>query len=147
VKIKRSSANSGVEVAGGDAKQRKRTNCCIPHAGGESPKSVVPLRSGEVGIASIGRRRKRLHLRQKRKAAGCQYYCFECILLFCHFKFSLHGEFETTKTSPALSSKLDVATAALSTLALIISSHQLFRGQAHPSCETNFHQRYSAPSF
>ena len=38
-------------------------------------------------------------------------------------------------------------TAALSTPALIVSSHQLFRGQAHPSCETNFHQRYSAASF
>jgi hypothetical protein len=51
---KRSSANSGVEAASGDAKQRKRTNCCVPHAQGESLKGVVPRSSGEVGIASGG---------------------------------------------------------------------------------------------
>src|SRR5205823_4371166 len=56
VEIKRSSTNSGIEAAGGDTRQRKCTNCCIPNARGETPKSVVPLRSGEVGIASIGRR-------------------------------------------------------------------------------------------
>src|SRR5262249_51360504 len=62
VEIKRCSANSGVEVAGGDAKQGKRTNCCIPNAGGETPKSVVSLRGGEVGISSIRRGTDGLHL-------------------------------------------------------------------------------------
>src|SRR5204863_305768 len=56
VEIKRSSTNSGIEAASGDTRQRKCTNCCIPNARGETPKSVVPLRSGEVGIASIGLR-------------------------------------------------------------------------------------------
>ncbi len=56
VEIKRSSTNSGIEAAGGDTRQRKCTNCCIPNARGETPKSVVPLRSGEVGITSVRRR-------------------------------------------------------------------------------------------
>src|SRR6266404_9473760 len=51
VKIKRSSANSGVEAASGYAKQRKRTNCCVPNARSESLKGVVPRSSGKVGIA------------------------------------------------------------------------------------------------
>src|SRR5262249_20369916 len=75
VKIKRSSANSGVEVAGGDAKQRKSTNCRVPKAQGESLKGVVSRSSGEVRIASIGRRDNCLHLLQEREGGKQQREC------------------------------------------------------------------------
>src|SRR5262249_38190589 len=55
VKIKRSSANRGVEVASGDAKQRKRADSCVPKTQRESLKGVVPRSSCEVGIAPGGR--------------------------------------------------------------------------------------------
>ncbi len=56
VEDQRSSANTGVEAAGGDAKHRKRTKCCVPNARSESLKGVVPRSSGEVGVAPGGRR-------------------------------------------------------------------------------------------
>jgi hypothetical protein len=68
VKIKRSSANSGVEAASGHAKQRKRTDCCVPKAQGESLKGVVPRSSGEVGIAPRGWRADCLRSWQKPNA-------------------------------------------------------------------------------
>src|SRR5260370_37767987 len=63
-----SSANGGVEAASGDAKQRKRTNCCVPKAQGESLKGVLPRSSGEVGIAPGGWRADCLRSWQKPNA-------------------------------------------------------------------------------
>jgi hypothetical protein len=96
VKIKRSSTNSGVEVAGGDAKQRKRTNCCVPNAQGDSLKSVVPLRSGEVRIASIwwrdnpesfqgGQKPKPGEREQCERMATHLNYCFHVFISFSCF--------------------------------------------------------------
>jgi len=65
--------NSGVEAASGDAKQRKRTNCCVPYARGESLKGVVPRSSGEVGIAPRGWRVDRLRVFDERKADEGKY--------------------------------------------------------------------------
>ena len=82
VEVKRSSANGGVGVASGDAKQRKITNCRVRSARGETLKGLVPRSSGEVGIAPRGWRVDRFRFRQKSEAEKRQcdekwWSCFE----------------------------------------------------------------------
>ena|SRR5437899_1480225 len=80
VEDQRSSANTGVEAAGGDAKHRKRTKCCVPNARSESLKGVVPRRRGEVGIAPGGWRADCLRVRQKTDANQRDDKYWNCFL-------------------------------------------------------------------
>src|SRR5882724_2576714 len=75
VERKRASANACVKAAGRVAEERKPTNCRVPLAGAEVFKGVLPLRSVEVGIASVRNRDDCLCDRGKRKEAKRQEYC------------------------------------------------------------------------
>ena len=82
VKVKRSSADGGVDAASGHAKQRIITNCRVRSARGETLKGVVSRSSGEVGIAPRGWRVDRLRFRQKPEAEKREcdekwWSCFE----------------------------------------------------------------------
>ena len=68
LRVKRPSADGGVGVASGHAKQRKITNCRVCSARGETLKGTASGRSGEVGISPRRRRVDRFRFRQKREA-------------------------------------------------------------------------------
>ena len=68
IEKQRTCADSGVEAGGGVAKERKRANCCVPRAGGETRQGVLPFRRVEPGITAIRRRNYRVRWLQKRQA-------------------------------------------------------------------------------
>jgi hypothetical protein len=68
VEHKRSSANTGIEAAGGKALERKPTNSCVEPAGCEAKKRGLPLCRVASGIASVRRWTDRLHCRQQAEA-------------------------------------------------------------------------------
>jgi hypothetical protein len=65
VQYQRSSANTGIEAASGNALERKPTNCCVGSASRQTEKGVLPFGRGEVGINPVGRGNHRLCLWQK----------------------------------------------------------------------------------
>src|SRR5207247_8700017 len=65
VKVKRSSAYSGIEAATGSAKERIPTNSCICSATRKALKRFAPFRCGEIRIAPVWRWADCVHLAQE----------------------------------------------------------------------------------
>ena len=72
VEHKRSSANTGIEAADGDAFERKPTNCCIASAASELEQGFSPFRGVEPWIAAIRRRQNPVRFWQEHKADECK---------------------------------------------------------------------------
>jgi len=73
VEEERARTEGGVEAAVGVAKERIPANCCVPDAGGEVEKGVLPFRGIEPGIASVRWRDNRLRFRSDSQAEECEH--------------------------------------------------------------------------